>query len=193
MQSTSTTKLEVTDMAINWPRFDSKILKLEGCWEWCGLLYSNGYGRYHDQRAHRLMWEREFGKIPDGLCACHKCDNRKCVRPSHLFLGTRADNQLDMKIKGRAASGIRNGAVKNPECRPRGMQHGSYTMLKQRTYGTRNGCSKLTDAQILEIRRLRSEGWLLSSLKEKFATSESHISRVCNYKLRKFKAGGELL
>lgn len=88
------------------------------CWEWQKVPSSNGYGivRYRGQRipAHRVSWEIHFGPIPDGLFVLHKCDNRRCVNPYHLFLGTHQDNMDDMNAKGRrlVASGERCGSAK---------------------------------------------------------------------------------
>jgi hypothetical protein len=62
--------------------------------------------------ATHVAWELVNGPIPNGMCVLHRCDNPPCVRPDHLFLGTRRDNVLDMAAKGRAAVGERSGTAK---------------------------------------------------------------------------------
>ena len=87
-------------------RFEKKIGNMDDCWEWIGGLSQFGYGHFFMrgklEQAHRASWKIYKGKIPKGLCVCHTCDNRKCVNPKHLWLGTRNDNIQDMIKKGRA-------------------------------------------------------------------------------------------
>ena len=87
-----------------WAKVDKE--SPNGCWEWTAGLNGAGYGQFtmwpaSPVRAHRFSWELRHGPIPDGLCALHRCDNRPCVNPDHLFLGTRGDNIRDCFSKGR--------------------------------------------------------------------------------------------
>ena len=86
-------------------RFWSKVNKTSNCWEWTGSKDGKGYGQFSANckrySTHRFSFELKYGKIPNGLCVLHHCDNPSCVRPDHLFLGTVADNNRDSIIKGR--------------------------------------------------------------------------------------------
>ena len=90
-------------------RFWSKVTKGDGCWDWTASLNDGGYGRFgYEGRtclAHRVSWVLEHGGEMPELWVLHHCDNPRCVRPDHLFLGTDADNQRDKNEKGRGARG----------------------------------------------------------------------------------------
>jgi hypothetical protein len=100
-------------------RFWSKVDKSGDCWVWRGAMRA-GYGcikiDHHVVSAHRVAYEIAHGEIPNGWLVLHKCDNRPCVNPGHLFLGTHHDNMQDEMEKGRHPSkltsqeiqGIRN-------------------------------------------------------------------------------------
>jgi hypothetical protein len=100
-------------------RFETKFVKKDDdqCWKWLGVKSKDGYGAfnlhignkvYRKVRSHRLSYEFYKGEIPSGMLVCHKCDNRECINPEHLFLGTQKDNLLDMRRKGRSLHGHKN-------------------------------------------------------------------------------------
>lgn len=116
-------------------RFHSKyrVCPETGCWIWTASVNSGGYGQlkngmgdYKSGRAHVISYVIHRGNIPDNLCVLHRCDNRRCVNPEHLWLGTRRQNTDDMLAKGRWWHPSRKG--------------------------TANGRSRLTEKQVIAIR-----------------------------------------
>jgi hypothetical protein len=132
--------LRGTDSARFWSKV--AVNADSGCWEWTSSKDADGYGVFtlwpKQVRAHRLAWLVFTGTWPAGLCVCHRCDNRKCVRPSHLFLGTVADNQRDMAEKKRSVHGVRNRHVKLTPDQVREIRAGSES---NRALATRFGCT----------------------------------------------------
>ena len=98
-------------------RFWKYVNKTDSCWLWTGGKNNQGYGHFDGKRilAHRCSWELAFGKIAAGISVLHNCpagDNRACVNPAHLWIGTKLDNMRDCKRKGRTARGDKNGQAK---------------------------------------------------------------------------------
>jgi hypothetical protein len=129
-----------------------------GCWLWLHNM-TRGYGRMlwrspdgakRYAKAHRVAWELYQGPIPDGLVACHRCDNRACVNPDHLFLGTIADNNEDKRRKGRARCGK----------------------------GERHWNVRLSAEVVREIRELAANGVSHADLRERFGLQSAHVSRI---------------
>ncbi len=140
-------------------RFWSKVEKTKGCWNWTGSKDTYGYGSIRIRVrgkiitpiASRISFLLENKEIPRGMCVCHKCDNPKCVRPSHLFLASHKENMRDMLKKGRRASTV---GLKNPKC-------------------------KLTEKDVLEIRKLYKKGNITHvELAKKFGVGYGHISYI---------------
>ena len=97
-------------------RFHSRYeIMPNGCWNWLGKKMPNGYGRINlgskYQYAHRISWFLKHGEFPKQF-ACHKCDNRSCVNPDHLFEGNAKDNTTDAIRKNRLATGEKHGLTR---------------------------------------------------------------------------------
>lgn len=143
-------------------RFWEKVRKGETdeCWEWQGAKSRDGYGRlrrpgpakteHRDLRAHHIAWQIENGPVPQGMCVLHKCDNPPCCNPKHLFLGTRTVNNADKKEKGRSAD----------------------------RHGTNNSNVKLTEGDVIEIRKLASLGMSQMQVAALFSVKQPQISRI---------------
>lgn len=140
-------------------RFMNKVvLSNDGCWNWIGCRDRKGYGEFKSYRgasarAHRFSYSAFVGDIPDGMCVCHKCDNRACVNPSHLFVGTNHDNVLDRHRKGRSVI---------PDNR-----------------GSNNYNAKLTESDVRRIRELCNT-MTDKEIAHEFNMSQNIINRIRN-------------
>lgn len=135
--------------------FESKVIRLEGCWDWKGVFDKDGYGFIHSghnkqMRAHRAAYLLFKGIDPCNLLVCHKCDNPKCTNPDHLFLGNHKDNDTDSREKGRAAIGS-----KQPQ-------------------------AKITEENVKLVKKLLNEGVKSCLLAKSFGLSTSQISAIKN-------------
>src|SRR5215471_6498873 len=152
-------------------RFWEKVDKSGDCWLWIAGTTSNGYGKFWDgsriRGAHQIAWQLATGTDPGEMYVCHTCDNPPCVRFSHLFLSNHPGNMQDMLAKGRAGwivhpelvpRGDRHGSRTNPDRLARGERHGMHTHPESIVRGGRSNLAKLTDADVLEIRRRYAEG-----------------------------------
>jgi hypothetical protein len=123
-----------------------------GCMEWTRTISTSGYGKLsldsRIQHAHRAQYEFTHGPIPAGLFVCHRCDNKPCVNPDHLFLGTPHENALDMAAKGRS------------------------------TRGERNPQARLTSDQVRDIRALAASGKTTTELAEMFTVCKSSVRKI---------------
>ena len=142
---------------------------LSDCWSWKGFLNFDGYGnisvKNKARRAHRASFELFRHKIPEGMIVCHKCDNAKCINPDHLFVGTQADNMADRKAKGKYASGEKHRLRMFPEKIKRGEE---------------TNFARLTECDVLEIRKLRELGVSCIELASRFGVVVGTIRFICN-------------
>jgi HNH endonuclease len=147
-------------------KFWARVQKSDGCWIWTGAKHPTGYGYMHGEntydadgrkhvrwiKAHRHSWALAHGRpVPDDLVVCHACDNPPCVRPDHLFIGTKRDNSQDAVQKGR-----------------------SYDRR-----GLRNPNVKLSRKDVDRICKMYETGrWTQDQLAAKFGVAQAHISRI---------------
>lgn len=151
-------------------RFWTLVDKGNGCWLWRGPRTSKGYGNFwHNggrMYAHRYSWEILHDPIAEGLCVLHRCDTPLCVNPTHLFLGTRADNIEDCRRKGRTSKGDAH-----PKRRGIGVAKGA-----------QHGRAKLTDEQVQAIRTAYQPGRgnerNYAALAKHYGVNKTQIMRV---------------
>ena len=124
------------------------------CWEWQSTKNNSGYGKFwlngKTALAHRVAYELHNGPIPAGFQVRHTCDNKPCVNPSHLLVGTGKDNARDALDRDRYRR------------------------------GSGNGRAKLTEPQVSEIRQCWANGETQVSMARRFGVSRAAIQWVLN-------------
>lgn len=132
--------------------FMSEVNPTTGCREWTRSKSSAGYGWIQilgkPRIAHRVAYELWVGHIPNGLFVCHTCDNRACIEPSHLFVGTNQDNIDDMDKKGRRAS----------------------------MAGEKNSRAKLSNEQVYQIRAIVDKSYF--EIADMFGIKKSQVGNI---------------
>lgn len=144
--------------------FWDSVDKSDDCWLWTAAKAKNGYGLlrikgehgFTHEFTHRYSYQLAYGPIPDSLCVLHSCDVRNCIRPDHLFLGTRLDNAVDCKAKGRTL---------------RGEKHHK---------------TKLSDDGVRQLRIDFANGVLPAALSERYGIDEGYAYQVAKGKARKY-------
>lgn len=128
------------------------------CWEWNNKRRPAGYGMFYFRgkwfSAHRISFQIVKGDIPDGLFVCHSCDNKSCINPAHLFLGTNRDNILDAVKKGI---------------------HG-----KNLHRGTRHYRSLVQETDIILIRRLAAKRFSHGQIADLFDMTRRNVTKIVN-------------
>ena len=140
------------------------LINQHGCMEYQGYVQSNGYAKAtinrQTQYGHRAVYQGVKGEIPKGMDVCHTCDNRRCINPDHLFLGTRPDNMRDAVRKGRQAKG---SSLPN---------------------------TKINDFVVNEITRLAEQGIPYKQIAAQFGICRQHAGRVAiNHGVRRNGVG----
>jgi endogenous inhibitor of DNA gyrase (YacG/DUF329 family) len=134
--------------------YEKNVIKKDGCWDWRTKVRQGEYPRMNHARSeprisiNRYAWTVNFGEIPEGLYVCHKCDNKRCSNPEHLFLGTHSDNTKDLIDKGRQVR------------------------------GSTHGMSKLNENKVREIRRFLSLGVTMARLGKDYGVDLTTIDKI---------------
>lgn len=138
-------------------RFMAKVRRTDSCWIWSAAKYWSGYGafRYFNRiiPAHRASYQIHTGKIPDGFVVMHRCDNKSCVNPAHLKIGTQMENIRDKMTKGRQLRGEKHGRA------------------------------LLEEKDVRQIHSLRRKNMTMEKIGSIFGIGSSHVSQILSRRM----------
>lgn len=205
-QPKSIDALTVQEQKRLWAKVD-KTAGPNGCWTWTSSVMKNGYGvfqlRGKTRLAHRVIAAvNGIMTTAEKPLICHACDNRKCCNPAHFFIGSHADNMLDMKTKGRAGNknpargdahmsrkyperlqrGENHWTRRNPERIPRGELSGARKHPEKYARGESSYLAKLTEAKVLAILGALSSGATQRQTAKQFGVCQATVGHIATGK-----------
>jgi hypothetical protein len=159
-------------------RFWSKVERRRGCWIWKARTDRGGYGIFSVSRntlvrAHRYSWQLLRRRLPTVGCLLHRCGDRRCVNPAHLYVGSAHESHDPRRRSSQATPDPR---------RPSGDRHWTRRKPAQVRRGERSNLSKLRAAQVLQIRSLHARGMSVDDLAKRYRVVRETVANIVHFR-----------